>query len=129
MARITLDFHDARRDAASAVDSLRQVGLNADDVASIWQKPANDEVMPDPSGPPIDVYELDVDGSPVIQLTGWLATSALETFTRHKAIDLRSLLSAAAIDTAEVERVTATIAAGGGVTAVRARDSHLQEND
>jgi len=129
VARITLDFHDDRRNAASAVYSLRQVGLNADDVASIWRKPAESKALSSSSEEPIEVYEIHVDGGTVVQLSGWLATAAMETFTQHKSIDLRSLLSAADIDTAEVDRVYTAITAGGGVTAVRARDSHLQETD
>ncbi|RZJ45599.1 MAG: hypothetical protein EON86_01150 [Brevundimonas sp.] len=129
MSRTTLNFHDDRRDAASALVSLREVGMNAGDVASIWEMPPAGEALLDPTVAPFAFYEMDFRGGPALQLSGWFATAAMDALAEHRSIDLPSLLSAAGIDAAEAERVRATISAGGGVTAVRARDSHLQDGD
>lgn len=128
MPRTTLDYHDDRRDAVSALLSLREVGLNADDVASIW-KAAPADPRSEAADSPIEFYEVDLAGVGALQLSGWFAQAAMDALAAHRAIDLPSLLSAAGVEVDAAEQVRSTLSRGGGVTGVRARDSLLQQGD
>lgn len=125
MPRTTLDFHEDRSDAIAALVSLREVGLKAEDVASIWEKPADAEELATLEEASIDLVEAEVRGANTLQLSGWLTLAASKLLNAGREGDLSSLFAATAIDTALAGRARATLAAGGGVIAVRARDAHL----
>lgn len=129
MPRTTLDFHEDRSDAIAALVSLREVGLKAEDIASIWRKPSDTDALAALEEASIDLIETDLQGAGALQVSGWLAPAAAELVNAVPAGDLSSMFAAVEIDIALADRARATLEAGGGVIAVRARDAHLASDD
>ncbi|RZJ18103.1 MAG: hypothetical protein EON91_06660 [Brevundimonas sp.] len=126
MPRVTIDFYDSRQDAISALVSLREVGLSTEDIASAWLAPREGEYMGDDAQPPASLYEAGIDGVGRVQFTGWLGEVALASLGADSIIDLAKAMGSEEPDT---DRIHRTLASGGGLIAVRARDTYSPQDD
>jgi len=126
MPRITIDFHDRREDAVSALASLRDVGLSTEDVASAWLAPSEGEDVGDDAQPSASLYEASIDGVGRVQFTGWLGEAALASLGADSTIDLAEALGG---EEADIDRIHRTLACGGGLIAIRARDTYSPQDD
>lgn len=124
MPRTTIDFHDDREDAVSALTSLREVGLNPNDVASAWLAPREGEFVGEPPVSRVDLYEANIDGMGPVQLSGWFAEAALSALSSGGAIALNAVVDGQGDGKVDLDRVRQTLASGGGVVGVRARDAY-----
>lgn len=115
MARIKIDLYTDPKEAAAALRSLRDVGMNPGDVASAWK------VGDLNAG--VAVHEVSTAEIGPLQLTGWLAEHALKAAEIATDVELAVVLNAAGLDDREVARVTDALTQGAGVIGVRARDS------
>nr|WP_314136964.1 hypothetical protein [uncultured Brevundimonas sp.] len=128
MARTKIDFHQSRQDAAAALSSLREVGLNPGDIGGAWRVGENsfdaaDDASTSGPGQLIDVEEIGL-----IRFSGWLADAAQEAAAHGPATPL-SVIFDDLTDDAELQRVRDTLASGGGIVGIRARDTFKPEQD
>jgi len=122
MPRTKIDFHQSRQDAAAALSSLREVGLNPGDVGGAWlagEDPfdAVDDASMNGPGQLIEVEEIGL-----VRFSGWLADAAHEAAGNRPAAPL-SVIFDDLTDDAELQRVRDILASGGGIVGVRARDA------
>ena len=123
MPRTKIDFHDNRQDAATALSSLREVGLNPGDIGGAWLEDAQAaaEERDRATHRTVDVMDLGR-----VQFTGWLAEAALQISDAEHTAPLSSILGDH-VDAAELDRIRRTLASGGGIVGVRARDAFNPE--
>lgn len=129
MPRTTLDFHENRTDAIAALVSLREVGLKAEDVGSIWAKPSDADALASLEKASIELVEVSLADSRIIHLSGWLAEGATEFLNFRNPSDIAAMLARVELDISHADQVRKTITSGGGVVAIRARDAHLQSDE
>ena len=123
MPRTKINFHEDRQDAATALASLREVGLNPGDIGGAWldDAQAKAEGLDKATRRTVEVQDLGR-----VQFTGWLAEAALKFSDAEQAAPLSSILGDHA-DAAELDRIRQTLASGGGIVGVRARDAFNPE--
>lgn len=123
MPRTKIDFHEDRQDAATALSSLREVGLNPGDIGGAWLEDAQAtaEGLDTATRRTVEVQALGR-----VQFTGWLAEAALNFSDAEQGAPLSSILGDHA-DAAELDRIRQTLASGGGIVGVRARDAFNPE--
>ena len=123
MPRTKIDFHDNRQDAATALSSLREVGLNPSDIGGAWLEDAKAkaEGLDKATRRTVEVPDLGR-----VQFTGWLAEAALKFSDAEQTASLSSILGDHA-DAAELDRIRQTLVSGGGIVGVRARDAFNPE--
>ena len=129
MPRVTIDIHDNRDEAWSSLAALREVGLNAGDIASVWLAPTdeteageNDAASPTPFA----VHTMKFTDIGTAQVTGWIADLATQAFDKDRHASLGDVLGKADIGAKETERARAALLGGAGLVAVRARDGLSQ---
>lgn len=120
MPRTKIDFHQTGEDAAAALSSLREVGLNPSDVGGAWLAGISADARP------INVAAtsrvITVTGLGDVCFSGWLAEFALEAIGDKEEAPLSTIFDDLISDHAELARLRANLAAGGGIVGVRARD-------
>lgn len=125
MARITIDFHDDRKDAAAAVSSLAKVGLEPGGIGGAWLSDQTDDIPNDASA--LDAgaagQEVQVAGLGRLTLTGWLAQIARQEPRDGGSLPLSIILEGCDADEEMGERIQRTLAAGGGIVGVRASET------
>ncbi len=128
MPRTKIDFHETRQDAASALSSLREVGLNPGDIGGAWLDDA--AAGPGREDAPLQATRQTVDVRDLgrVQFTGWLAEAAQPFRTVDQPTPLSAVLGDHA-DEADLTRIRETLVAGGGIVGVRARDAFNPEID
>lgn len=126
MPRTKIDFHQSREDAAASLTSLREVGLSPGDIGGAWLAGEDlSAVIGDGSttGP---VRLIDVDDLGRVLFSGWLADAALKAAGNEPAAQL-SVIFDDLTDDAELQRLRDTLASGGGIVGVKARDAFIPE--
>lgn len=125
MPRTKIDFYQSRRDAAAALASLRDIGLNPGDIGGAWL--AAEDPLDDASAHgPVQVTDVEEVGR--VRFSGWLAEAAQRVAGGARAAPLSTIL-ADLTDAADAQRVRDTLVAGGGIVGVRARDVFNTETD
>lgn len=126
MPRTKIDFHQSREDAAASLTSLREVGLNPGDIGGAWlagEDPSAAREDGSMTGPD---RLIDVEDLGRVRFSGWLADAALEAIGNGPAAPLAAIFDDLA-DEAELQRVRDTLASGGGIVGVKARDAFNPE--
>lgn len=129
MPRTKLDFHQSREDAADALSSLREVGLNSGDVGGAWlaETAADGPVEETPATATSRLVPVADVGD--VRFSGWLAESALQALGEQETAPLSAIFHDQTLDADELARLRDTLKGGGGVVGVRARDTFGQNQD
>lgn len=126
MPRTKIDFHHSRQDAADALSSLREVGLNPGDVGGAWL--AADGTSEDtPTTATSRLVPVAEVGE--VRFSGWLAEVALQALGDRETAPLSAIFDDLTSDAGDLARLRDTLAAGGGIVGVRARDTFSPEPD
>ncbi len=128
MTRIAFDHYETRGEAAEAVESLKVVGLDPGNLATVWsESDTGSEAAADPAlgdvtvqSPGLGVW---LEGIGRLHLTGWLSLAATPGSCRTDPLDLAALFPGLDLGTGEREHLCRTLAGGGGIVAIRAPDA------
>ncbi len=122
MPRMKIDFYPNREDAADALSSLREVGLNPGDVGGAWAARTPEIGTAEDAGRTDGSHLIAVEDLGPVRFSGWLAEIALKSAGERTPVPLASIFQDLTPDAAELARVRDALASGGGVIGVRARD-------
>ena len=128
MTRIAFDHYETQGEAAHASEALKVVGLDPGTLATAWRdadtqtRPAVDTALGDVTvrSPGLGVW---LEGIGRLHLTGWLSQAATPGSSRTRPLTLQALFPGLDLCADERDRFCRTMANGGGVVAVQARDS------
>lgn len=129
MPRTKIDFHQSRRAAAEALSSLREIGLNSGDVGSAWLADTAADGTSNDAPTTATSRVIRVSDVGEVRFSGWLAEVALEALDDQQAAPLSAIFDDLTLEPAELVRLRDTLAAGGGIVGVRARDNFSPEPD
>lgn len=127
MPRTKIDFHQTGEDAAAALSSLREVGLNPGDVGGAWL--AGTSINSSQNDAAASSRIITVTDLGEVCFSGWLAEVALEAMGDKEEAPLSAVFDDLTSDGAERSRLQETLAAGGGIVGVRAHDTFSPEPD
>ncbi|MDQ8027845.1 MAG: hypothetical protein REJ23_03895 [Brevundimonas sp.] len=103
--------------------------MKPDDVGSLWGLHDQGAAFDSPSETPHDLYEATLAGVGPVQMSGWVAVAAIAAMRTTTSPNLTEVLADADLDDAERSRILDTLAAGGGVVGVKARESLAADDD
>lgn len=129
MPRTKIDFHQSRQAAAEALSSLRGIGLNSGDVGSAWLADTAADGTSNDAPTTATSRVIRVSDVGEVRFSGWLAEVALEALDDQQAAPLSAIFDDLTLEPAELVRLRDTLAAGGGIVGVRARDNFSPEPD